>query len=96
MYSNLIINKLKDKKIAILGYGREGKSTYNFIRKYLPSKHLTIIDKNNIIIDDKNVDLVTGDNYLDNLDIYDLIIKSPGISLKDIDYSKLHLNWSYY
>ena len=88
MYSNLIINKLKDKKIAILGYGREGKSTYNFIRKYLPSKHLTIIDKNNIIIDDKNVDLVTGDNYLDNLDIYDLIIKSPGISLKDIDYSK--------
>ena len=26
----LILEKLKDKSIAILGFGREGKSTYNF------------------------------------------------------------------
>ena len=80
-----IISKLKDKNIAILGFGREGKSTYNFIRKYLPEIKLTILDKYSVDIEDNYVNKIVGDNYLDNLDIYDLIIKSPGISLKDID-----------
>lgn len=87
MYSEKIIEKLKDKNIAILGFGREGKSTYNFIRKHLPEKHLTIIDKANITCDDLYVTPVTGDDYLNDLGKYDLIIKTPGISLKDIDYS---------
>lgn len=86
---NEIIEKLKDKNIAILGFGKEGKSTYNFIRKYLPTKELTIIDKKELTIEDKYVTLVTGDNYLDNLNIYDLIIKSPGITLKDIDLTNI-------
>lgn len=83
----LILEKLKDKKIAILGFGREGKSTYNFIRKYFPDMKLTILDKYSIELDDKNVNVIIGDKYLDNLNDYDLIIKSPGISLKDIDIS---------
>ena len=82
---NEIINKLKDKNIAILGFGKEGKSTYNFIRRYLQNQKLTIIDKKEQNIDDNNVTIISGDNYLDNLGIYDLIIKSPGITLKDID-----------
>jgi UDP-N-acetylmuramoylalanine--D-glutamate ligase len=86
---NEIIEKIKDKNIAILGFGKEGKSTYNFIRKYLPTKELTIIDKKELTIEDKYVTLVTGDNYLDNLAIYDLIIKSPGITLKDIDLTNI-------
>ena len=86
---NQIIEKLKDKNIAILGFGKEGKSTYNFIRRYLNDKLITILDKNPVVVDDSNVLLVTGDKYLDNLDKYDLIIKSPGISLKDIDISNI-------
>ena len=84
---NKIIDKLKNKNIAILGFGREGKSTYNFIRKYLGNIHLTIIDKKEIELDDSNVSIISGNNYLDELDKYDLIIKTPGISLKDIDIS---------
>ena len=30
-----IIDELKNKKIVILGFGMEGKSSYRFIRKYL-------------------------------------------------------------
>ena len=89
-----IIEFLKDKKIAILGFGMEGKSTYLFIRKYLSDKELTIIDKNNVmeyskelLENDRNLDIIYGDNYLNNLEIYDIIIKSPGISFKDIDTS---------
>ena len=61
-----IVEKLRDKKIAILGFGKEGKSTYSFIRKYLGDKHLTIIDINDVsnnemFVNDNNVDFVCGE-----------------------------------
>ncbi|MGN1338023.1 MAG: UDP-N-acetylmuramoyl-L-alanine--D-glutamate ligase [Candidatus Coprovivens sp.] len=88
---NKIIELLQNKKIAILGFGLEGKSTYNFIRKHLPNKELTIIDQKDISnsINDSNVTIISGDNYLENLNQFDLIIKTPGISLKDIDTTKI-------
>lgn len=89
MYSEEIVKKLVGKNIAILGFGKEGKSTYNFIRKHLPDISLTVLDKAAITIDDDKVTIISGDEYLNNLEKYDLIIKSPGISLKDIDYSKI-------
>ncbi len=91
---NKIMEKLKDKSIAILGFGKEGKSTYNFIRRY-SNQPLTILDKNNILNnneylkEDKNLTIITGETYLDNLEQYDLIIKAPGIALLDIDLSNI-------
>ena len=73
-----IIEKLANKNIAILGFGKEGKSSYNFIRKY-SNQFITILDKKDILIDnpylneDKNLKVITGDGYLDNLDQYDLV-----------------------
>lgn len=92
---NKIIELLKNKNIAILGFGREGKSTYQFIRDNLDMK-LTIIDKLDIrneelIQNDHNLDIIYGDNYLNNLDNFDLIIKTPGISLKDIDTTNINI-----
>ena len=78
-----IIEYIKNKKILILGYGREGISTYNYIRKHLPEKKLTIADKNFLKIDDNNVDLICGDNYLSDLGDFDLVFKSPGIAFLD-------------
>lgn len=80
---NEMINDLKNKSICILGFGKEGMSTYN----YLTNHGIT-----NIKVHDKlpkDVDGVYGDTYLDNLDKYDIIIKSPGISLKDIDITNI-------
>lgn len=93
---NKIIDKLANKKIAILGFGKEGKSTYNFIRRH-SSQPLTILDKNDILEnnpylnDDKNLTIITGDNYLDNLSDYDLVIKTPGIALLDMDLSNINI-----
>jgi UDP-N-acetylmuramoylalanine--D-glutamate ligase len=92
---NKIMEYLKDKKIAILGFGMEGKSTYNFIRRY-SDMPLTIIDKNDIyetnremLADDNNISYVIGNDYLKNLSEFDLVIKSPGVITKDIDTSNI-------
>lgn len=93
-----MINKIIEEinsydKVLILGFGREGKSTYNLIRKYLPDKKLVIgdgneklLENNSFLKEDKNIEFVLGKNYLDNLDNYDLIIKSPGVNFKFINY----------
>lgn len=90
-----IIRFLENKKIAILGFGVEGKSTYNFIRKYLPEIQLDIrYNKENIdeekeyLNKDKHLLFITGSDYLKGIEKYDIILKSPGISFKDIDISK--------
>lgn len=85
----LICEKLKNKNIAILGFGKEGLSTYNFIRKYMGDTHLTILDQKDksedpIFANDNNISFICGDNYMDNLDDFDLIIKAPGVSMKNI------------
>jgi len=33
-------------KVLILGFGKEGKSTYGFVRKYFPKLKLAIADSN--------------------------------------------------
>lgn len=81
---------LKDKKIVILGYGKQGKSTFKYIRKHFPDKKITIADKNENIDKsdlDENVSFNLGENYLKNIEDFDLIIKAPGVVLKDIDIS---------
>lgn len=40
-----LINYFKNKKIIILGFGREGKSTYQLIRKYLKEQLIYISDQ---------------------------------------------------
>jgi UDP-N-acetylmuramoylalanine--D-glutamate ligase len=76
---------LKDKNIVILGFGREGVSTYNYIRKYFPDKPLAIADKKEITLDDENVTFLTGDNYMDKVFDYELVIKTPGVPIVNIE-----------
>lgn len=87
-----LIKYLTNKKILILGFGMEGISTYNFIRKYLKEQKIFIADKNeqflaknSFIEKDLNVEIICGDKYLENLNSYDIIMKAPGISFANID-----------
>lgn len=79
--------ELKDKKILILGFGKEGRDSFRFLRRIFSRKVLGIADKLKIKdlrpeIRDKRVKWHLGENYLKALKNYDVIIKSPGIPFK--------------
>lgn len=80
-----IIDFLKDKKVLILGFGREGKSTYNYIRKYLPEKVLAVGDGREQKIEDINIEYYCGEDYLSHIGKFDVVMKSPGISFVNVD-----------
>ena len=46
-------------------------------------------DKNIELMEDIYVEVVLGEDYLNGIEEYDLIIKAPGISLKDVDGMQL-------
>jgi UDP-N-acetylmuramoyl-L-alanine---L-glutamate ligase len=83
--------KLATQRIVLLGFGREGQSSFRLIRRLLPLVSLYIADidesviENPLVTDDPNVLFRLGHDYLKGLNEFDVIIKSPGISLKDID-----------
>jgi UDP-N-acetylmuramoylalanine--D-glutamate ligase len=82
--SEQISEILENKKVLVLGYGREGISTCNYIKKHMPGFHFTVSDKNKITVDDPCITVITGEHYLDIINDYDIVIKSPGISVRDI------------
>ena len=90
---NTIFRRLRGKRILILGFGREGKSSLAFIKKYLPHAIIGVADKNAEVLKDlgDNVAVYSGDNYFDAVNDYDIVLKTPGITLlgKDIDLTKI-------
>ncbi len=76
-----IIDFLKNKRILILGYGREGRSALNYIQTNLPDAEYALADQSKVQLE--NIQTYCGANYLDAVRNYDLIIKSPGIPTHD-------------
>ncbi|MCK5846609.1 MAG: UDP-N-acetylmuramoyl-L-alanine--D-glutamate ligase [Bacteroidales bacterium] len=82
---------IQNKSIVILGFGKEGQSTYRFIRSYFPQKQLCIADGNEAIGEhgmikcDDNIILELGDDFLNNISEFDIVFKSPGISFKNFN-----------
>jgi len=63
-------------RVAILGFGREGKSLLKFLKKSLPAGRQVLKFKNaKISILDQKFDK----NYLKNLSRFDIIFRSPGL-----------------
>jgi len=84
----------KQKNILILGFGKEGQDSYFALRKLFPQIKIAIADKKEfgefeekirkVLKRDKNLVLHLGKDYLSQIKKYDFIIKSPGISLKEV------------
>jgi len=76
------LQNLKNKKIIIVGFGREGKNTYKTLKKLFPLKSIALADKKEIKADEREI--YTGKDYLNNLKDYDVIIKTPGIPFNEV------------
>ncbi len=77
-----IANRFDNQKVLILGFGREGKSTFRLLSETKTYASLAIADQNPVTLESSpEVELITGNAYLDCLDRFDVVIKSPGIVL---------------
>lgn len=83
---------LEGKRILILGFGREGQSTYKTLRAWFPDGPLAIADREEGIVsqypelsNDNNLVIQRGESYIRDCDKYDLVIKSPGIPYDFLD-----------
>lgn len=63
-----IVEELSDKRVLIWGYGREGKSTEQFLKQFCKVKSLSVYEGNRDGIAEEE---------------YDIIVKSPGIVMME-------------
>ncbi|MFA5185167.1 MAG: UDP-N-acetylmuramoyl-L-alanine--D-glutamate ligase [Patescibacteria group bacterium] len=66
------LSELENKKILILGYGKEGKSTEKFLRAKCSSAKIEVADQSD------------GPDYLSKQKDCDIVIKTPGIPLRSV------------
>ena len=84
-----MLEEFKNKKVLILGFGKEGMNNFRFLRRLFPKKVLGIADKkplSHLFCDRKKYSIGVrwhlGEDYFKALKNYDIVIKSPGIPFK--------------
>ena len=80
---NILKELITQKRVLILGFGREGRSTLHRLLQAGGYAALAIADQADIssAVKDPSIQILSGPSYLDALDDYDLVFKSPGIVL---------------
>ena len=79
------ISQLGGRRVAIWGYGREGRAALAALRWRLPRQPLTLFcsqaeAQDAEFLDDPELTIVTGEPDVDALAGFEVVIKSPGIS----------------
>jgi UDP-N-acetylmuramoylalanine--D-glutamate ligase len=69
-------------KIAILGYDVEGRSSFEYFAQ--GGHELTIRDRNTKLAVPDGIASVLGEHYLEHLDQFDLLVRTPGLLPSDI------------
>lgn len=96
MNPHILDRFFKGKKVALLGFGQEGQSSFRTLRNHLPGISLSICDKNPSLEGLREAFDPGGDArwhmgpaYLEGLSQADIIIRSPGIPLRELESLKL-------
>lgn len=86
-----IVRQFKDKKILIVGLGREGLDSFLFFRRIFPKITIGLADRSPLaslgpvfrekIAKDKYIKLHLGGDYLKAIKEYDLAVKAPGVPI---------------
>lgn len=90
-----LLKYIKDRNVLILGFGREGRSTFKRVASLNAANSVAIADikdiadKENVVSDfvknggsEENLRFITGERYQDSIDDFDVCFKSPGIVLE--------------
>lgn len=64
-------------KIAVIGFNTEGQASYEYFRAH--GDEITICDQNASLAIPEGVEAQLGPHYLDQLDKFDLIVRTPGL-----------------
>ncbi len=88
MVKQFFENQFAQKRVCLLGYGREGKSSYLALRKFVSYCDIVIADSNPAVPEqfkeefgaDQHVAFYCGAHYTEALPLCDVVIKSPGVS----------------
>ncbi len=70
---------LNNKRVLILGAGREGSSAARFVYRTFPNARITIADQNNSDFTESGIETLFGEAYPRSLKEWDITILSPGI-----------------
>lgn len=76
-----ITELISGKKVLILGFGREGHSTFKLLKRVDDYSKLCIADKNEINEEIDADGFYFGENYQDCMNEFDVVFKSPGVVL---------------
>ena len=73
------MNEIQGDTVLIAGFGREGKSTLSYLREHYPRVQVAVADRNADAIKYVHHRTFSGEGYLDEIEEFDTVIKSPGI-----------------
>ncbi len=86
---------LADKKLLLWGLGKEGASSYRFLRRHFPEKPLVLADANIAALRadpklaaDPHLECWDQDEAVARLDTFDLVLKGPGIPTAGLGLGK--------
>lgn len=82
--------EIKGANILLLGYGREGKSTHQFLLKNYPGITIGIADKHDATPIAPVAHMFTGQDYLHHLSLFDTVIRTPGIPFQTQELQAYH------
>lgn len=79
-------------KIAIVGYGAEGRANHQYFRAKHPDAEMVLFDEKEIIDAPDDAVVVTGGDAFEQIEGFDLIVRSPGVAPRRIKQADNH--WS--
>lgn len=94
---DFIRSRLEGKRVLILGFGKEGQSSFRLLQQIIPELYLgisdmsLIVENNDLLVDIDKERLHFGSDYLNAISNYDLLIKSPGVSVSHTDISNIEV-----
>ncbi len=95
----LLVKRYENKNVLILGFGKEGRSTYQLLRELEGDINIFIMDQHTEIakefineLKDVQTKVLPSKEYLQGLDGFDIVFKTPGLPgylLNEVDKSKI-------